>query len=213
MLKSSMFIFDNFLGKRPVPESAEVICSRRPHFEHLRLDNIRDGPYQLRFVQPLGRQLRRLDLHFVSRTTVFEDWFITFLESFAVLVELSIILNRRTDETSLSGPCNQVPVLSESILRRILCCFKDCMSLKAIHLSDEETRPLCASELNDLHPISPSVQLISWGCDTGKQAFKVVHDAETKKAHGVPFDDVSFELQEMVFDWTSENTFRHFFDP
>ncbi len=108
MLKSSMFIFDNFLGKRPVPESAEVICSRRPHFEHLRLDNIRDGPYQLKFVQPLGRQLRRLDLHFVSRTTVFEDWFRTFLESFAVLVELSITLNRRTDD--------QGPVLSESIL-------------------------------------------------------------------------------------------------
>ncbi len=75
-----------------------------------------------------------------------------------------------------------------------------------MRLDDGNTSPLHVSMLKDLHPIPPSIQFISWGHCIGVRK-RDLHDKERKKAYGVHFaDTISFESEDMVFDWTSENT-------
>jgi len=200
-------VFGTFLSKRS--ESEEETCARRPHLDHLRIYNVDSLHYLLAYVQPLGKQLRRLDLHFLIRKPVFEDGFSTFLASLTALVELSITLRRRADIMTISGPHAQA--LSEAQLRTFLHGFKDCASLKALHFHDEETLPLHADDLENLLPVPPSIEFISWGRHSGKQAFRIVHDLETGNAYGVPFDLNPPENKQMVVDWTSENTFGNYF--
>lgn len=115
---------DDLLGKRTA-ESADATCARRPRFEHLRVHDIRTRSYLTERVQPLGRMLRRLDLQFLSRRLVFEEWFTAFLESFTALVELSITL-RRADPAPFSGnlqPVSAGQTLSEDSLVSLLILF------------------------------------------------------------------------------------------
>lgn len=85
-----------------------------------------------------------------------------------------------------------------------------------MHLKDGKSSPLDVSMLRDLDPVPPSIRFISWGCRSGKTAFRVVHDEETKTAYGVPFPFHNFEVErqseDVVFDWTGENTFRDYLD-
>ncbi len=102
-------VFSTFLSKHS--ESEEETCARRPHLDHLCIYNVDSLHYLRAYVQPLGRQLRRLDLHFLVRMPVFEDGFSTFLASFTALVELSITLRRQVNIAAIS-----VPALSEGYL-------------------------------------------------------------------------------------------------
>lgn len=94
--------FGTFLGRQL--EVAHVTCARRPHLKHLRVHNVDKLYYLCDFVQPFGRQLRRLDLHFLLRLPVFETGFGWFLASFRVLEELSITLKQRPDIMTVEGP-------------------------------------------------------------------------------------------------------------
>ncbi len=66
--------------------------------------------------------------------------------------------------------------------------------------------------LRDLDPVPPSIRFISWGSRSGKTAFRVVHDEETKTAYGVPFHNAEWQSEDVVLDWTGENTFRDYLD-
>ncbi|KLO06153.1 hypothetical protein SCHPADRAFT_699004 [Schizopora paradoxa] len=186
-------------------ELANVACARRPRIEHLRILNVDKLYYLNERVQPFGRQLRRLDLHFLLRLPVFEGGFHQFLSSFRALVELSITLKRRPDIMTVEGPHAQT--LTALNLRIMLRCLSSCSTLKAFHLHDPETLPLDAEDIQNLFPIPRSLQFISWGCYSGKQVFRVSHNPVTMRGNVVPID-LPQRTKEVVYDWRNENTLQ-----
>ncbi|KLO09527.1 hypothetical protein SCHPADRAFT_931108 [Schizopora paradoxa] len=196
--------FDTFFG-RGQSESAEEICARRPDIVHLSIVNLVSFQFLKDYVSPFGRQLQRLDLRSCDEQPVIGSEFYEMLKSFSALVELSITIHGRRD----TGAQNVV-VQSISEVQNLLRALKDCASLRAMHLSDALAKPLDVSDLKSLQPVPPSLRYISWGNIDGETTFRIVHNTETRSAHAVVCE-VSPPPHDIVYDWTSKNTFRHLF--
>ena len=108
-----------------------------PCLKHIRITNIRYEYSLLAKMQPIGWRLQYLDLHFLSRDMAFGDWFITLMESFVSLVQLSVTLERerpKIENGELFDPelpfddlwHDQQNALSRDFLVRLPCHFKQC---------------------------------------------------------------------------------------
>ncbi|KLO09508.1 hypothetical protein SCHPADRAFT_931095 [Schizopora paradoxa] len=198
-------MFSTFLGKRQ-SESAEETCTRRPNIEHISIENLAYFQFLRDCINPFGAQLRRLDLHCWDDRPVFRGEFYKMLKSFSALVELSIMIKGRWD----IGAKNVI-IQSISELQNLLRSLKDCASLRAMHLSDAASKPLEVSDLKNLQPVPPSLRFVSWENRDGKTTFRIVHNTESQSAHAVIYE-VPPLPHNIVYDWTSRNTFRHLFN-
>ncbi|KLO09507.1 hypothetical protein SCHPADRAFT_931094 [Schizopora paradoxa] len=202
-------ILSTFFARRPpAPSNAEEVRARRLHIEHISICNLQEFRGLEYYISPYGSQLRRLDLQISNHRQISQNHLSFELRSFTALVELSITiidihpelgLVKRTEEKSISE------------LRNYLKALKRCVSLKALHLHNPPSRPVSSSNLQNLEPLPPSLQYISWKNRSVKTTFRIVRDSASHSPHAVVCEVPSVQ-REIVYDWTSENTFRHAFD-
>ncbi|KLO09511.1 hypothetical protein SCHPADRAFT_561630 [Schizopora paradoxa] len=128
------------------------------------------------------------------------------LGSFTALVELSITIAGKPNTGT-----KRAKVQSIYELQCLFRSLKGCTSLRALHLDDAGSNMLDTSELQNLQHVPPSLQFISWGSRDGKKTFRIIRDSASQSAHAVAYE-VSPPPHEIVYDWTSKNTFRHLFD-
>ncbi|KLO09504.1 hypothetical protein SCHPADRAFT_943563 [Schizopora paradoxa] len=185
-------------------ESTEEARVWRPQLEHFSIGKLRSLAFLDYYVKPFGAQLRRLDLEIRNEGAVINDDFYNLLTLFTALIELSITTNAPPSSTMLV-------IQASSHLRKTLRACKDCTSLRAMHFYDKPAQSLEPYHLKNLHPVPPSLQFISWGNWRGTTTFRIIHDRVSRKARAEECE-VPPHPTGIIYDWTSENTFRHLFD-
>ncbi|KLO09521.1 hypothetical protein SCHPADRAFT_561853 [Schizopora paradoxa] len=195
--------FASFLGTPA--ESAEHAFARRPHIEHFSIYNLRSFQFLKDHIKPFRRQLRRLDLQVWDERPIFKGEFYELLESFTALEELSMTIVGREDLGT-----KRMKVQSIYELKCLLRSLKECASFRALHLHDAGAKMLNTSDLQGIDPVPPPLQYISWGYRDGKTTYRIIHNTESQSAYAIVYE-VSPPPHEIVYDWTSRNTFRHLF--
>ncbi|KLO09523.1 hypothetical protein SCHPADRAFT_561987 [Schizopora paradoxa] len=185
--------------------SAETIRARRPRIEHLSIYNLRNIQPISKYTHPYVNQLRRLDLQILDSGQISQEDLITTLGPFTALVEISVILDGIHERPGFGRRAIEKSIKE---LQNYLTSLKNCVPLRAIHLYNPSSQPLSSSDLQNLQPVPPALQYVSWGNRFGTTIFRVIHDSASQSAH-VEVCEIPPPPREMVYDWTSENTFRH----
>ncbi|KLO09524.1 hypothetical protein SCHPADRAFT_931105 [Schizopora paradoxa] len=185
--------------------NAETLHAHCTYIEHLSIYDLRTLPSVHKYAHPYLNQLRRLDLQTVDSRQVSQDVLNTTLGSFTALIEISITISRFRECPAFGRRAIENPIAE---LQSYLTSLKDCVPLRAMHLYNPSSQPLNASDLQNLHPVPPSLRYVSWGNHFGTTTVRIVHNSASQSAHA-EVCEIPSPPREIVYDWTSKNTFRH----